>query len=583
MKVCLVCGEASRRHPVPCLAHDVPLRPWNETSTDTPLEAVTDVDGHAQVTDTPHGVLVVAKESRAPWPTPAPLAETPPVPGEDDPGRARAPGPGRLLGDRYRLSRQLGIGGYGAVFAAVDRVTGERVAIKVLTPAASQCAEMITRFYREAIAASRARHPHIVDVADFGVDDDGRHYLVMEHLAGSDLAEVLAGARRLPPARALVIAAQCARGLAAAHRVGVLHRDLKPANVFLVWRTTGDESVKIIDFGISKLTRAAGDYTDVTSASHVVGTPCYMSPEQARGATLDERTDVYALGVMLFEMLVGDRPFTGRSPIEILAKHRDAPRVSPSARRPELAACPGLDALVLRALAAAPAGRFRSMEEFGEAILACLCAIDPAAARHATEITGELVEPRSAAARAAPPRRPGLRPLGLALAATALATLAVAWWPRGGGNPLEDDPAMATARSATPAPPLGPALVVVPVPVPVLAAPTATSSPAAGGAAPRPAGRRQRVTLTSTPAGATVRRDGDTIGVTPLQLDLEPEGDPVVLTLAAAGHRDRRVVVGPDQEVVEAVLERAPRRGARPGQVARPGPAGSAALGVEEW
>ncbi|HSN24820.1 MAG TPA: serine/threonine-protein kinase [Kofleriaceae bacterium] len=302
--------------------------------------------------------------------------------------RAGTSSSGRILGGRYRLGRQLGAGGYGAVYAAEDTITGERVAIKVLSPGASLKQELVIRFHREAIAASRVRHPHIVHVADFDVDEDDGHYIVMEQLDGCDLAQTLADEGRLAPVRALTVAAQCARGLAAAHRVGVLHRDLKPANVFVVRREGGREIVKVIDFGISKLTAIAGDYTDVTSASKVVGTPLYMAPEQARGKPLDARADVYALGVMLFEMLVGERPFGGRSPLEILGNHFSAPRIAPSNLRAELAGCPGLDALVLRALAADPDQRFPSMESFGDALLECLRAIAPDAARHATEPTG---------------------------------------------------------------------------------------------------------------------------------------------------------------------------------------------------
>lgn len=303
--------------------------------------------------------------------------------------RAGTSSSGRILGGRYRLGRQLGAGGYGAVYAAEDTITGDRVAIKILAPSASLTHELVIRFHREAIAASRVRHPHIVHVADFDDDDDVGHYIVMERLDGCDLAQKLADEVRLAPVRALTIAAQCARGLAAAHRVGVLHRDLKPANVFVVRRADGREIVKVIDFGISKLTPIAGDYTDVTSASKVVGTPLYMAPEQARGKSLDARIDVYALGVMLYEMLVGERPFVGRSPLEILGNHLSAPRIPPSTLRAELAGCPGLDALVLRAIAADPAHRFPSMESFGDAIFECLRAIAPDAARHATEPTGQ--------------------------------------------------------------------------------------------------------------------------------------------------------------------------------------------------
>jgi hypothetical protein len=378
MRVCPECGEVYPDRALRCSAHEVALQTWGE-ATDTGV--FTDVDRAEPVTlfdpgrphqTRPEGCAIAAV------PTPR--------------GVTRAPARGRVLGGRYRLRQQLGVGGYGVVFAADDQLTGDRVAIKVLAPGATTDAEMITRFHREAIAASRVRHPHIVDVTDFDVDPEVGQFIVMEYLDGRDLAATLEAEGALPPPRAIVIAAQCARGLAAAHRVGVLHRDLKPANIFLVRRPDGGQTVKIIDFGVSKLTRVAGDYTDVTSASKTVGTPCYMAPEQARGEQLDARCDVYALGIVLFEMLVGARPFTGRAPLEILLKHVKAPRIMPSERRPELAACPGLDALVLRAIAIEPWRRFRTMEDLGEALLATLGAIDPREMENVAAITGELTE-----------------------------------------------------------------------------------------------------------------------------------------------------------------------------------------------
>jgi serine/threonine-protein kinase len=301
----------------------------------------------------------------------------------------------------------------------------------------------------------------------------------------------------------------------------VLHRDLKPANVFLVRRPEGGETVKIIDFGISKLTRAAGDYTDVTSASKVVGTPCYMAPEQARGAALDARTDVYSLGVMLFEMLVGERPFTGRSALEILIKHLEAPRVAPSQLRPELVTCPGLDALVLRALASSAAQRFRSMEELGEAIVACLRAIDPVAAERATEITGELVAPTvpsTSSPEALGWQRRGVALLGIGVVAGAAMVLALTLRARGGERVHPGAPdGGAPARAPAAAPRSTTSVIEPPAPAPVV------------------------VRVTSRPVGASVRRDGAVLGVTPIDLVLTDE--PSSITVAARGYHDRRVVL----------------------------------------
>lgn len=466
----------------------------------------------------------------------------------------------RILGGRYRLGRQLGVGGYGAVFAAEDTITGERVAIKVLSPAASQSHEHVIRFHREAIAASRVRHPHIVNVADFDIDDDDGHFIVMEHLDGRDLAQTLAVVKRLAPLRALTIAAQCARGLLAAHRVGVLHRDLKPANVFLVRRDDGGETVKVIDFGISKLTPIAGDYTDVTSSSKVVGTPSYMSPEQARGAELDARTDVYALGVMLFEMLVGERPFNGRSPIEIIDNHMSAPRLAPSTLRAELAEYPGLDDLVLRAIAPGREQRFSSMASFADALIACIQAVAPEAAAHVTERTGGQTQ-RSHRNRevTSPVSRGGVSRWLFAAAAIAalLALVGVASW---------------TAHDPPPRRPVAPALS----PSPMIAAPLP------------PSAQPHQVTITSSPPGADVYRGDLKVGVTPLTLTVDDDLG-TSLRLVAAGYRSKFVVLDEDRMVLDedrmnVVLspKPPPRPAQRPTLKVTPKP-GPVVRGVADW
>jgi protein kinase-like protein len=291
---------------------------------------------------------------------------------------APEPVPGRLLGGRYLLRRRLAIGGFGAVFEASDRRLEKRVAVKVLSPHVAGNREMLTRFRREAIAASAVGHEGIVAVTDFDRDADGTYFIAMELLDGRDLADLIAGSGPLAPGRALTIAAGVADALDCAHHRGILHRDLKPANVFVLERSRGD-LVKVIDFGISKLMRRGAEAMELTRSGQVVGTPYYMAPEQAQGrAAIDGRADVYALGVILYEMLVGEPPFVGENYLEVAFQHVIAEPVAPSLRGAGTGK--SLDRLVLRALAKSPEERFLSMAQFSAAILDELAAIDPGAA-----------------------------------------------------------------------------------------------------------------------------------------------------------------------------------------------------------
>ncbi len=376
MKLCPTCGEVYPDRTTRCRAHDEELLDWAEVS-ETATGVPTAVDGDTgPFSDT--APLTSPGDLTDPE-VPLHAAQTPPLSVVVDPSLIVAtPKPSRVLGERYRLGQHIGIGGYGAVFDAYDERLDKRVAVKVLSPAVAQDAEVVRRFKREALAASRVRHECIVDVTDYDIDAAGISFIVMEYLDGFDLSEVIADDGPLPPLRALAIAAQCASALTAAHAAGIIHRDLKPANIFLVRSPSRPDFVKIIDFGISKLKNDDGQFSNVTDASKVVGTPFYMPPEQGQGKPLDGRTDVYALGIILFEMLTDERPFIGASALEILTNAMTQPRVPPSTQRPELAQIPGLDRLVLRAISADRDQRFDSMQQFGEAIMGCLSELDAA-------------------------------------------------------------------------------------------------------------------------------------------------------------------------------------------------------------
>jgi serine/threonine protein kinase len=285
----------------------------------------------------------------------------------------------RVLGGRYRLERKIAEGGFGTVYSAEDTRLSKRVAVKVLSPLVSSDKEHLERFCREAVAASMIGHEGIVNVTDFDRDADGTPFIVMELLDGSDLARVIETDGALPVSRALAIAIQIASALDGAHQSGVLHRDLKPANVFLIQRGNRRDVVKIVDFGISKVLDPRFGRSSITLNGQVVGTPYYMAPEQAQGHTdLDARVDIYALGVIVYEMLVGEPPLTGADYLAAALNRPGAGVQPPSARRAGL--WPGLDQLVLKALSRDRDQRHASMAIFGAALLRELESIDPVSA-----------------------------------------------------------------------------------------------------------------------------------------------------------------------------------------------------------
>lgn len=225
----------------------------------------------------------------------------------------------------YRIARRLGQGGMGAVYEAIQEPIERRVALKVLLPQHAESEDALNRFFNEARSVNRIEHPSIVQVSDYGRAPDGTAYLVMEYLRGESLAERIeqlnTAGRRLPWTDAAHIAAQIADALTAAHEKSIVHRDLKPGNVMLVRdpAVPGGERAKILDFGIAKLTQEQGKGT---ATNALMGTPQYMSPEQCRGAGgVDGKTDVYALGIMLYEMIAGRPPFLGDNAIEYIGQH----------------------------------------------------------------------------------------------------------------------------------------------------------------------------------------------------------------------------------------------------------------------
>ncbi|MCF2533997.1 serine/threonine-protein kinase [Yinghuangia soli] len=267
----------------------------------------------------------------------------------------------RVLNERYELVEPIGHGGMGQVWRGRDRELARTVAIKTLPVELSRQAEFRERFQREARAVAALAHPGITVLHDFGRDDsaDPVPFLVMEHVDGSSLAGVVRSGP-VPVARAAGIVRDIADALAHSHGLGIVHRDIKPSNVML----TRYGTVKVLDFGIARM--LSDTATRLTTTGGIVGTPTYMSPEQAMGEQVDARTDQYSLGCVLYELLCGQPPFLGDSAFAIMNQHFVKPASPPSGTRPDVP--PGLDAVVLRMLAKDPAQRFGSMADVWNAL-----------------------------------------------------------------------------------------------------------------------------------------------------------------------------------------------------------------------
>jgi eukaryotic-like serine/threonine-protein kinase len=290
-------------------------------------------------------------------------------PGED-------PRVGMTLGGRYLIERLCGEGAMGRVYEARHVDIGRRLAVKILHSTYLSSPELVERFRREARAASKVGHPNIVDVTDSGTTSDGAFYFVMEFLDGVDLEQLIARDGRLPVERALRIAGQIARAVQAAHAGEIIHRDLKPANVMLVSRKDEEDFVKVLDFGISRnmdLEQSGEGYKrGLTRPDVAVGTPVYMSPEQAAGVRADALTDVYAVGGLLYEMLTATPPCEGDDVLTVLNKKATQDPEPIGKLRPELPA--DVQRLVTRALSRSPKDRQPTMTALKDEILACLVA-----------------------------------------------------------------------------------------------------------------------------------------------------------------------------------------------------------------
>jgi serine/threonine protein kinase len=501
---------------------------------------------------------------------------------------------GQVVVGKYRLLDVLGEGGMGIVYLAEHELIEKSVALKVLRHEYSGKPELVQRFKQEAISASRIKHPNVLDVFDFGQLENGCFFLAMEYLQGHDLAAELASNTTVEPIRAVRLALQMCRALGAAHARGVVHRDMKPENVFLHTTGDGDEIVKIVDFGIAQL-RGREDkkaeekpHRRLTRTGVIFGTPEYMSPEQASGRTADLRVDVYAVGVILYEMFTGAVPFTGESFMAVLSAHLTKPVPPLRTWAPDLAISGELEQAVLVALAKNPDERYQSMSEFGQALhhtpegrlaapLAALLPIPKVthdtfrAARGAGTPTSPqfAAAPGSASNIALEPRsvatlvgvsntgvetdgpssaRPDRSAARSRLAAPALSTLGVLLLIAAGAG------AWVKASRGRAAPPAITTAVVLPVPStpPPAVSTAAPPAPEVSASANAAAAAPERVTLSiaTEPPGATLTKDGfQACDFTPCTLEAQLDEAMVLEARKGALRGTSRVLAQRDQSI----------------------------------
>jgi beta-lactam-binding protein with PASTA domain len=289
--------------------------------------------------------------------------------------------PGAVIGGRYQLIRTIGTGGMAKVWLAHDRLLDREVAVKILAERYASDPDFVERFRREASAAAGLSHPNIVTVYDRG-ETDGSYYIVMEHLPGPDLKEIIRQRGRLAPRQAVDAALQVLAALSAAHRRNVIHRDIKPQNVLVA----EDGHLKVTDFGIAR----AGDDAGVTEVGSVIGTAQYLSPEQARGEEVTGASDCYAAGVLLYEMLTGRVPFDGDKPVAIAMRQINETPTAPRVLVPQIP--PQLNEIVMKSLEKRPGSRYRTAEEFSAALMAVRPSL-PEPVEDATEVLAALESP----------------------------------------------------------------------------------------------------------------------------------------------------------------------------------------------
>ncbi|HEY0481672.1 MAG TPA: serine/threonine-protein kinase [Kofleriaceae bacterium] len=430
----------------------------------------------------------------------------------------RAPGEteivGTTLSGRYLVTRKVGQGGMGAVYEATHTLIGKRVAVKVLLEKYARREAIVQRLEQEARLASSCQNEHIIDITDFGTTEDGRTFVVMEYLEGESLAECLARETRLPEQRILQIASQATSALAAAHARGIVHRDIKPENLFLLRRKDQD-FVKVVDFGISKSLRASDEAEEqprLTQTGMVLGTPLYMSPEQARGDDeLDARVDIYALGVIMYEAATGRVPFIGNNYLSVISQVLNEEPRSVRELRPEISE--EFEAIVMRAMDKERTQRYASAGELLADIATLLD--DPSRSTERAKITGPR---RKAGGRT---RSPLKIAVWIALVAVVIAAVVTTVVMLFGGSEV-----VKSRRAVVPP--------VTPPPVVVDAAPPVEVDAA-------PEAETMEVTIRTEPPGAEIQVDGVDKGPSPVTLKLVVHDHFTEVVASAPDYNDKQI------------------------------------------
>jgi serine/threonine-protein kinase len=457
---------------------------------------------------------------------------------------------------RYRVEAVLGEGGMGVVYRCTHTIIGKKVAMKVLRADFARDPEVTERFLNEARAASAIGNAHIVDISDFGQFPDGATYFIMEHLTGTPLSKLLEGGTPVELPRLLAIARELCAGLTAAHAAGIVHRDLKPDNVFLIQRGAERDFVKILDFGIAKV--STGGAPKLTQAGAVFGTPHYMSPEQAAGNPVDQRGDVYSLGIMLYEMASGRVPFDADSFMAILTQHlHKAPPPLTELEPPVPGISPALDAVVLKCLSKRPEDRYPDMAALDADLERLERGEEPLALHEQLQRSQPFALPGEyfQKARPAASRRRGLV---FGAGALCLAAVTAVLLTRPDAAP-ESDVAASTRAQSPEARSARPGAEASPLPPPVIAPQAALPVAAAA----------KRVLVAVEPLDAHIYRGSDDLGTSPVLLELGA-GEKHELRIRREGYAEAVLLLDGSKAREVVKLTPLPRAG---GQPAKPAPA----------